>query len=255
MKISILSNNILAPQWADCTDYDLNHCGILATKIRREKIIKNINKYNAEIVILQEVSLEEYNEFKTRLKQYQLLPLAAHIRKWAHDEDGNKIMTNGNCILLKKKMFKKIKSKKLQLSKDGMMASICECEINNTPLIIVSAHLDDLKRSVRKTQLKNLMSKLATKDETTSVVIGADFNESIKYVNKFFKKYGYESAMKKIVPTYYDTKKYDLDNIYFKNLKWVNTQIPQFKDAKDILKTIGTDHASVFTTLALSELD
>ena len=249
MELSCLTWNVLASVWIECKDYKMN-CEILRTKTRREKIIKNINKYNADIVMLQEVTRQEHSLFKKALSQYQIMPLVAHKNKWAHKK-GKKIMENGNCILLKRGMFQKIHMKTLQLNEDGVMVSICECEIEGEKIVIVSLHLDDLKRSVRNVQLKTLIKKLKDKKEER-IIMGGDFNERIKYINnKLLINDGYTSVMKEITPTYYDTNKYDLDNIYLKRVKLVNTYMPKFKNGKDIIKKIGSDHSMIYKVVKI----
>ena len=251
MQVSCLTWNILAPIWVDCKDYKMKNCGILETKIRREKIIKNICKYDADIVMLQEVTQREYNLMKKKLPQYKVLPLVPHRKKWAHDESGNKIMANGNCILLKKGMFDKIKSRKVQLNEDGVMASICECRLGEKRLVVVSMHLDDMKRSVRNVQLRKMVGTLREK-RTEGIIMGGDFNDRIKYVTeKLLTKDGYTSVMQEITPTYYDTSEYNVDNIYLKRVGLIDTFIPRFKSGKDIIKKIGSDHSMIYTVVSL----
>ena len=249
MELSCMTWNILASVFVDCTDYNMKNCKPLKTKVRREKIMKNIVGYNADVVMLQEVTILEYNNLKSQLTQYRVLPLAAHKKKWAHDVEGNKIMENGNCILLKKGMFKNIVSKKLQLNEDGVMASICHCTFKNKPLVIVSMHLDDLKRSVRNIQLKKLLTTLKA-TTTEGIMMGGDFNEKVTYIsNKMLIRQGYESVMQEIVPTYYDTMEYNIDNIYLKRMKLISTYIPRYKNGKDIIKKIGSDHSMIYAVV------
>lgn len=254
MEISCMTWNILAQVFLDGNDYNMGNSKLLKTKTRREKIMKNIMSYNADIVMLQEVTIQEYNIFKRHLKQYKILPLAAHKKKWAHDTEGNKIMENGNCILLKKGLFQDIIPTKLQLNEDGVMASICHCNLVEDPsksLVIISMHLDDLKRSIRNVQLKKILSKLK---ETTveTIIIGGDFNEKVSYVNnKMLARSGYVSVMQEMVPTYYDTMEYNIDNIYLKRSKLINTYIPRFKNGRDIIKSIGSDHCMIYTVIRI----
>lgn len=213
--MKVLTWNILAEEWSD-EKLDIHR------NERLDIILKTLKNINADIILLQEVMICEYNEIKKVFKK-------------------DYVISN-----IEKSHWPGLKGE------SGLM-KLVKRDIKN--IKVVNLHLDDKSKLRRKTQLSEIVEDL---EIFKKVVIGGDFNENITSDDFFNKLYriGFKSALNENdfyhgKTTYIFGKQVLIDNIFFKGLKMINTYVLDKKcgNYRCQLESIGSDHYPVITIL------
>jgi mRNA deadenylase 3'-5' endonuclease subunit Ccr4 len=239
--MKILSWNILADEFIEPTYYPMVKVSLL--KNRQERLINIINKiikYNADIIMLQEVMKEEYTIIKKVFsKKYfisNLYPILWSSEK-VHSE-------SGNITLIKKKLSSKVN---FDIFSKEIPFVIGRFIYNKSEIVIVNIHLDDSSKKNRLIQIKEIVSHISN---DSNVIIGGDFNEPYSNQNKIYlylKKHLFEPSIIKN-STYFIEESMLIDNIMYKNFNFIKSQVRNKCGGRTInnincqFKTYGSDH-------------
>ena len=206
MKIlswNILANEFIAKRYYPMLPADL----IFKRSTRLQRIMALLVEEDADVILLQEVMLSEFNALEQQFgRHYNLVK-------------GKPIVWQGirshsyNVILLRKTMFA-IKGANVSFFTFGVMVE-CGLKYDTTsyaPILICNVHLDDLSKVVRLKQLEELNLQ-----EGNNVILGGDFNENYSKTSPLYnraKSFGLKVMNDK--PTYYIGRKMCIDNIMLK---------------------------------------
>ena len=203
--MKILSWNILANEFINKRYYPMLPTDILFKRSARlQQIILLLSREDADVLLLQEVMLSEYNALDTFFSRYYHLIKSKPI-VW----QGVRCHSM-NVILLRKNMFS-LRGAGITFFNFGV---IVECGLNKNTITIANVHLDDLSKAVRLKQLEEIKSQLTSVD---SVILGGDFNENYSKTSPLYNRV--ESFGLKIIndfTTYYIGRKMCIDNIMLK---------------------------------------
>ena len=204
-----MSWNILAAEWIKQSYYPkINKKTLFNRKARFNKIMKTIIHENADIIMLQEVMLLEYNSLKHYLdNKYTISPLNPIKWKYPKDNKTNNESESGNVTFIKKNMFKSIKD--IKEIKHQSLDFGLYTQIPNNNISVLNIHLDDLSVNTRNKQMKSVESLLYI---TSSCIIGGDFNQPYRKNSKIYNLPEF-TIHNTNCPTYYIEEKMNIDNI------------------------------------------
>lgn len=211
--MKVLSWNILATEYIKKSYYKNVKGEILFDRRKRFKTIFNkICSEDADIIMLQEVMIQEYNALKRLLgQQYWISPMRRIIWKYStSDNEGE----SGNLTLLKKTIFSKKASIKHYPLEFGLLT---KCIYKRQTLTIFNIHLDDISGVTRVQQMESIKEHFGKQ-----CIIAGDFNQIYKKAAKLYKLPGFK--IHNDCPTYYIEKKMNIDNIISRGLKKVKTE-------------------------------
>jgi endonuclease/exonuclease/phosphatase family metal-dependent hydrolase len=205
--MKIMSWNILASEWIKQIYYPkINKKTLFNRKARFNKIMKTINEENADIIMLQEVMLLEYNSLKHYLNnKYKISPLNPIKWKYPKDNQTKSQSESGNVTFIKKNILNSIKD---DINHQSFEFGIYT-EIPNNNISILNIHLDDLSVNTRNKQMKSVESLLYTKPKC---IIGGDFNQPYRKNSKIYNLPEF-TIHNTNCPTYYIEEKMNIDNI------------------------------------------
>lgn len=184
--VRMMSFNILAPIWLNPAEWDHDLVPFLDNSDRFERVCATLERLNADVITLQEVTQSVRDDLKWRLKEkYITLPLAAHRNQyWGNYlAPGYSYVDNGNVILFRKSRFMKIFSKDVPVSPDGNTAgmSLIFDKVTHRNILVIAAHLDaELPSETRIEQTENLIKAITSVEDThfkPIVILGADMND------------------------------------------------------------------------------
>jgi endonuclease/exonuclease/phosphatase family metal-dependent hydrolase len=250
--MKIISWNILANEFIAPRSYSMIPSSLLCMRsMRLQRIMDLLVLEDADVMLLQEVMLSEYNAL------YKQFGKTHHVLRSNNIVWQNKPTHSGNVTLLRKTMF--------SLARDSSSCGhitfglVVNCFYKNkpmsfapmsfAPMSFVNLHLDDLSATTRKKQIKEIEPLLITSQHP--IVLGGDFNENYSHhapshLYKIFKSFGLTISNNE--PTYFIDRKMCIDNIMLKgfNKKPSTRVINDF--GKDVLQhfvNYGSDHLPV----------
>jgi endonuclease/exonuclease/phosphatase family metal-dependent hydrolase len=276
-KIKVVSWNILASEWIIKKDYpDIKTAELFNTKKRIKTIIDKLKKYNADIILLQEVMPDDYKIIqKYFIDDYHVTEIQPI--KWSYKNNNNHKSKSGNITLLRKSKYTL-----LQLNLDTVSDTIPDtisdtvsnimqfCKItqccnieSNKIMTLYNIHLDDLSSVKRNKQMKQLLdfdrelnkknkAKTTSMSSTSPCIIAGDFNQIYRDTSKLYTIPKFK--VHNFCNTYYIEKNINIDNILtrgFKEDKELTKCTNLKNDTEDIFKTIGSDHIPVITNIVL----
>jgi endonuclease/exonuclease/phosphatase family metal-dependent hydrolase len=207
--------NILADIWLDPKDYKDVPPKFLDSKFRLKQIKKMIASIKPDVLLLQEVQENVRTELHHWCnKAYSVLPLQANATYlWRHDLAPNKrLIPTGNVIIIRRKIFQRVSSASLLLSKDGDMAALVRFVYKNHVFIIANVHLDPRKET-HDNEMKTLV-KFMDKFMPFTVIIAGDFNS--KPPHEALLNHGFTNTVKQPASTYYCESNTFIDHIYLR---------------------------------------
>jgi endonuclease/exonuclease/phosphatase family metal-dependent hydrolase len=240
--MKILSWNILANEFINKRYYPMLPADILFKRSARlQQIISLLSREDADVLLLQEVMLSEYNALDTFFsRHYHLIKSKPIVWQGVRSH-------SMNVILLRKNMFS-LRGAGITFFDFGVMV---ECGLkyglnHYVPILISNVHLDDLSKAVRLKQLEELSYYFKAAD---NVILGGDFNENYSKTSPLYNRV--KSSGLKImneVPTYYIGRKMCIDNIMLKgSSNKVKVKVINDYD-NDVLQhfiNYGSDHLPV----------
>ena len=280
--MKIVSWNILANEFIKKVDYPMIKTKILFNRKGRLTQITNILKNaNADVILLQEVMLAEYNSLSdTFEKEY-------HIIRRNNINWYNKKSYSGNVTFLRKNIFSLSANNEKALIKDlefGLYVkcyfretpskNVCEnicsvtsapsnqavnksVEIKNNlkdklvPIDIINVHLDDISHAKRIAEIKSIEEDIIT---AKRVILGGDFNQDYKPKSNLYKLLIQIMGLKIYIkdPTYLIEKKICIDHLMTKGFggDTCGCVVNNFGD--DVLQQFneyGSDHLPIIIKL------
>jgi endonuclease/exonuclease/phosphatase family metal-dependent hydrolase len=248
--MKILSFNVLSQEIiGDFDEYiGVNH-KYLQKKYRYAKNIQILKKYDADIILLQEVDPSLRKLIKQECKTYKVLPIVRYY------QDDSKYYL-GEMIMLKINKFKNIKQQSYIFKRYNVGCPIIKCEMNNIKITIINIHLSDLTERIRIGETSELL-KYVKKLDSDLVIIGGDFNTDTDKLHSRYIDNGFISAVsKKNKKSTYYCKSPMIDYIYVKGYDVINGHIDNtvynnIKCHNDTFKKYGSDHYPVIATIQI----
>jgi endonuclease/exonuclease/phosphatase family metal-dependent hydrolase len=205
--MKILSWNILANEFIAKRHYPMVPADLIFKRSTRlQQIMSLLVEEDADVILLQEVMLSEYNALEQQFgRHYHLIKSKPIVWQGVRCH-------SYNVILLRKSLFL-LRGNRVEFFDFGIMVE-CAYKKNSTSYLISNVHLDDLSQAVRLKQLEELSDKLLEGD---NVILGGDFNEN--YGNKasiYTKVKSFGLKIMNDEPTYYIGRKMCIDNIMLK---------------------------------------
>lgn len=253
--LKILSWNILAENCIDFINpaeyYPDIPVNFLKMSFRYPIIVQRIKEYNADIVMLQEMTpdirIKLINDFK---HIYTISPFARH------KTGEKKPEWYGNLTMIRHDMFHDIKFKVAYLAESGTASLISTMKYilrdkGNVEqrVMSVNIHFDAYKETKRIAEAKSLLNWLNKLDADWKVIISGDFNSDATQLHKLFA--GYKSVIKRTeAKSTYLCEDPMIDYIYVKHMKVVigiidNISAKKKRCMRHTLKTYGSDHHPV----------
>ena len=240
--MKILSWNILANEFIAKRYYPMLPADLIFKRSERlQRIMSLLVEEDADVILLQEVMLSEYNTLEQQFgRHYHLIKSKPIVWQGVRSHSYNVILLRKNLFLLR--------GNRVDFFDFGVMIT-CGLKYDPTsyaPILISNVHLDDLSQAVRLKQLEELSDKLLEGD---NVILGGDFNEN--YGNKasiYTKVKSFGLKIMNDEPTYYIGRKMCIDNIMLKgsSKKEKVKVINEFEN--DVLQHFihyGSDHLPV----------
>jgi endonuclease/exonuclease/phosphatase family metal-dependent hydrolase len=224
--MKILSWNILANEFIAKRFYPMIPSELLFKRAARtQRIINTLTRVDADVMLLQEVMLSEYNTLHRHFAGNYTIIRSKHI-VWQNEPS-----YSFNVILLRNTMFSlnglggndmggnymdfgvmvKCLYKNKNKNKNNTKNNTNKLKI---PITIINVHLDDIAHAKRKQQLQQLETVLKTDQ---NVILGGDFNENYSNTSplyKIIKSTGL--SIMNYDPTYFIKRKVCIDNIMLK---------------------------------------
>jgi endonuclease/exonuclease/phosphatase family metal-dependent hydrolase len=218
--MKVLSWNILADEFISKRYYPMIPSDLLFKRARRlERILTLLTAEDADVMLLQEVMLSEYNA------------LVGQFARMYHIIKSKNIIWQGirshtyNVVLLRKNMFT-IKGASLHHFDFGLVVN-CFLKYGPAsyiPITICNVHLDDLNKGKRLKQLEEIEPYLLG---VNNVILGGDFNENYSISSSSSKSSSSKSSIYNKVesyglkimnqsPTHFIGRKMCIDNIMLK---------------------------------------
>jgi endonuclease/exonuclease/phosphatase family metal-dependent hydrolase len=235
MSFNVLANEFIDFKNIKNTDYVNIDFKLLVNRLPR--IFSTIDKYSADIILLQEITPETYKIFKNRYDKY-------HTKISYHKTSIAMKNPYGNMTLIKKELTKKLSYKTLECP-TGIVFGITKCKIHNTNIMIINAHLDHNSSETKRIIEINKLFKYI--DLNNNIIIGGDFNTNKPVIHDKFSKW---KTFKSNVGSYLDDL-FRIDWIYLNKLKLISGKILGTKHKKDTSFKYGSDH---YPSLAKVEL-
>jgi hypothetical protein len=206
--MKILSWNILANEFIARRYYPMIPSNVLFKRSERlQKIIQTLTLVNADVMLLQEVMLSEYNALCSQFSsKYNIIRSKPII--WQNERSHSY-----NVTLLNNSLFS-LRGAEVKFMDFGLMVNSTFTKNYNIPISIINVHLDDLSHAKRKQQIRLLEPFLKTYH---NIILGGDFNENYTASSPLYKSI--KSSGLKIMndkPTYYIKRKVCIDNIMLK---------------------------------------
>lgn len=150
--------------------------------------LKTIQDTNADIVFLQEIQLDEHQEFSAVLEpNYENFGLCKNQpHTWSDWLKGFEYQDNGVLVLLRRGLFKDINVQHHQMSTDGNTCCVVTCQYNTSPLVLINSHLETSQVEQREIQtrfIQNMVSQLLHQNQAQKIFWAGDFNEEREGAN------------------------------------------------------------------------
>jgi endonuclease/exonuclease/phosphatase family metal-dependent hydrolase len=246
--MKILSFNVLSQQLIGEFDEYINVSHkYLQKKYRYAKNIQLLKKYDADIILLQEVDPGLRKLIKQKCKIYKVLPIVRYY------QDDSKYYL-GEMVMLKKDKFKNIKQQLYVFERYNVGCPIVKCKMNNIEITIINVHLSDLTERIRMGETSELL-KYVKKLDSELVIIGGDFNTDTNKLHTRYVKNGFRSVVsKKNKKSTYYCESPMIDYIYVKGYDAINgyidnTVYDNIKCRNNTFKKYGSDHYPVIATI------
>jgi len=237
--MKILTWNILASEWIKKSYYpNTNEDIIFDNKSRFEQIIKIIDEYDADVIMLQEVMKIEYSLLKKRLNKIYNISKLNKI-SWY-----NKVSESGNVTMMKRSLFQDAEIHDQSLD----YGLYTKCVYKGNRCDFFNIHLDDISRHVRYKQWDDICLSCIP---NSHIVVAGDFNHQYKKNSRIYNTHGFTTH--NLCPTYYIGRKMNIDNITTRGFKKVKgDKCPLYPDnITDGFRTYGSDHMPVFIEVKL----
>ena len=263
-KVKVISWNILASEWITKKDYpDINKAALFNTKKRIKTIIDKLKIVNADILLLQEVMPEEYNNLNKYFKgEYYI----SHIQpiKWSYKNNENTKSESGNVTLVRLNKYTPIElnldTQPLSYTKLSQFCRITQCKNNETNKVITlyNIHLDDLSSVKRNKQMSQILdfdndnNDNDNNNNNNPCIIAGDFNQVYRENSKLYNIPKF--LVHNFCNTYYIEKNINIDNILsrgFKIDKSLSKCANLSSETEDIFKKIGSDHTPIIANIIL----
>lgn len=212
--MNVLTWNILADEFV--YDYNIDPV-LLKRNVRYKKIIRRLHKYNADVMLLQEVM--EDDSLSSFLKTHHIVRSKPLIWQGIQSRSGNVI------ILRKSFLIHDIIYLDFGV---GVYVSY-----KNKLILILNIHLDDVSSQLRIKQVKSFHLPYE------NIIIGGDFNDT----NIFNLFHGYTIWNHK---TTYVEDDSCIDNIITKGFDCDSCHVDNVKNMNTLFKMYGSDHLPVF---------
>ena len=259
VPMKILSWNILANEFIAPRFYPMIPPSLLCKRaLRLQRILDLLAAEDADVMLLQEVMLSEYNALSKQFGKTHHLLRSKNI-VWQ-----NEPTHSGNVTVLRKTLFALARGSSSNSSNSLSFGLVVHCFYKNkknrasvpvpvpvalVPMSFINIHLDDLSAVTRKKQMKEFESLLLT--STHPIIIAGDFNENYSHqapspLYKTLKALGLTILNNK--HTHFIDRKMCIDNIMLKGFG-ASPQVNVINEfGSDVLQHFihyGSDHLPV----------
>lgn len=253
--LKILSWNILAENCIDFINpaeyYPDIPVASLKMSFRYPIIVQRIKEYNADIVMLQEMTPDIREKLIKDFKHvYDISPFARH------KTGEKKPEWYGNLTMIRRAMFHEIKFKTAYIAESGTaflistMKYIMRDKGNAVQrLMSVNVHFDAYKERKRIAEASSLLKWLNKLESDWKIVISGDFNSDNVMLHKLFNSY--KSVIKRgNAQSTYLCEDPMIDYIYIKGLRVIiglidNISAKKKRCMRHTIETYGSDHHPV----------
>jgi endonuclease/exonuclease/phosphatase family metal-dependent hydrolase len=199
---NILANEFIAKRYYPMLPADL----IFKRSLRIQRIMELLVEEDADVILLQEVMLSEFNALEQQFgRHYNLVKSKPIVWQGIKSHSYNVILLRKNLFLLR--------GNRVDFFDFGVMITCgLKYATSYVPILICNVHLDDLSKAVRLKQLEELNLQ-----EGNNVILGGDFNENYSKTSPLYnraKSFGLKVMNDE--PTYYIGRKICIDNIMLK---------------------------------------
>ncbi len=219
-------------------------------------IVQRIKEYNADVVMLQEMTPDIREKLIRDFKHvYVISPFARH------KTGEKKPEWYGNLTMARRDIFHNVKFRVAYLAASGTASLITTMNytVRNKKdpeqyLMTVNIHLDAYKESKRVAEAKSLLGWLHKQEPHWKVVISGDFNSDANVLHKLFGAH-HKSVIKRVDSrSTYLCEDPMIDYIYLRNLKTLigvidNISAKKKKCMKHTIETYGSDHHPVIAVV------
>jgi endonuclease/exonuclease/phosphatase family metal-dependent hydrolase len=252
-SLSILSFNVLAQAWIDA-ELRKNALGKrhLTKSYRFAKQVQVLENFDADVVLLQEVTPEALEYFESELPQYRNRVCYASVIWRPYRADAPE---SGNAVLWKERVFSQAECANIDLNAYGNRAAMVTGTLEDGACVrIVGVHLEygDIQRAAE--QFQSLFTQRLVQNRA-HVIIGGDFNmgEPEFPIREKFERHGFMNCVPDNSSTHPFVDGPDakgIDHILVRGFRKKRLVIGASNSIGDCLRRYGSDHYPVYVVLA-----